>query len=563
VSRITTRRRSRIEDTARCQRPAPSPRGIRHSSGSLRTGALLSSFVILLTIASSLRADQPLRIGTITIENLDVYSREEAARGALYRAADRLHAETRPSVIRAFLLFREGDPYVAERLAETERNLRALSFLKSALVTAGPPHDGVVDVLVRTQDAWSLEPGTEGGSRGGTSTYGVSLTDNNLAGTGRQASISFNHGVDRTRTAIDYRDPVFFRPYWQSRFTYAQNSDGFEHRVSIERPFYSFATPWAAQFLVESVRQNDRLYDAGRITSVFRQQHRAINAAMGYALEADDHRALRLFGGFRSVDDDFMIAPRHPSPGTLLPDNRAFRYLFVRFERTDNRFIKLDFVNRDVRYEDFNLGQQLSAELAVSPKLLGAPHTTEFARISETFGRSLSGGRGFFLPSIAVESRFDHGIRNAILSGSARYVRRFDTDLPQTFVGRLYANAGWHLDRDVQFFADGGDGLRGYRLHSFAGSRNLVLNLEQRLSLGRELLQLVSPGLVAFVDAGTATNGSLISATRLKTDAGIGIRIGLPRSPRNVLRIDAAYAFNPDPRGKRGLLISFSSGQAF
>ena len=49
----------------------------------------------------------------------------------------------------------------------------------------------------------------------------------------------------------------------------------------------------------------------------------------------------------------------------------------------------------------------------------------------------------------------------------------------------------------------------------------------------------------------------------LKVDAGIGIRIGLPRTPKNLFRFDLAYAFNRDPRGKRGLLVSFSSGQAF
>ncbi len=102
----------------------------------------------LLFAASIAYAQSPLRIGKITIEPLDVYSPIEAEHGSLYRLADRLHIETRRSVIREFLLFREGDAYQPERLEETERNLRALSFLKSASVTASAPHDGVVDVRV-------------------------------------------------------------------------------------------------------------------------------------------------------------------------------------------------------------------------------------------------------------------------------------------------------------------------------------------------------------------------------------------------------------------------------
>jgi outer membrane translocation and assembly module TamA len=115
----------------------------------------------------------------------------------------------------------------------------------------------------------------------------------------------------------------------------------------------------------------------------------------------------------------------------------------------------------------------------------------------------------------------------------------------------------------VQFFADGASGLRGYRLHSFAGDRNLIVNLEQRLFLGRELLQIVSPGVVAFMDVGSATNRSFLSGSQWKSDVGVGIRLGLPRTPRNLLRIDFAYPLNANLSGSRHFLVSFSSSQAF
>lgn len=508
----------------------------------------LVGWLCMLNAVVALAQDAP-RIGTISIENADVYSEAEVSRGVLYRLADKFHVETRPSVIRGFLLFKEGDPYDPARLAETERNLRALGFLKSASVTAGAPHDGVVDVTVRTQDAWSIEPGSEFGSKGGVGTYGVSFSDSNLAGTGRQASISYNKGTDRTRTAIEYRDPALIRPYWQSRITLAKNSDGFERRLSLGRPFYSISTPWSAQFSFDDVRRHDRLFEGGELVDRFSQRHRQWVAAAGFALRASDAQATRITAGLRHVSDEFES----------FNDRRDFRYLFVRYDRIDSDFVKLNFVNRDLRYEDFNLGQQFSIEAAVSPR---ASATTHYVRVAETFGNTI-GEDTFILPSVAFESRIDHGLRNAILSANARLVRRFNTDLPQTFVGRFALNSGWNLDREVQFFADGANGLRGYRLHSFEGSRNVIINLEHRVFLGRELLQLLSPGVVAFVDAGTATNDSLLRSPHFKTDVGVGIRIGLPRSPRNLLRLDFAYPLNRDPFGRRGLLVSFSSGQAF
>jgi len=76
-------------------------------------------------------------------------------------------------------------------------------------------------------------------------------------------------------------------------------------------------------------------------------------------------------------------------------------------------------------------------------------------------------------------------------------------------------------------------------------------------------LQLASTGVVAFADAGNATYGGISSLMSLKSDVGVGVRVGLPRTPKNLLRLDFAYALNRDPLGRRGWLISFSSGQAF
>jgi hypothetical protein len=47
-------------------------------------------------------------------------------------------------------------------------------------------------------------------------------------------------------------------------------------------------------------------------------------------------------------------------------------------------------------------------------------------------------------------------------------------------------------------------------------------------------------------------------------DAGVGLRFAMAWAPvMNVFRIDGGYAFQRDPAGHRGFLISFSTGQAF
>ena len=171
----------------------------------------------------------------------------------------------------------------------------------------------------------------------------------------------------------------------------------------------------------------------------------------------------------------------------------------------------------------------------------------------------------FIQAGIGFHTRLDNGVQNAVLSGTVSWVRKFDTPLLQTLVSHLQFDEGWNLDREIQFFADGANGLRGYRLHAFEGNKRLVWNVEHRLFTGREILQLASLGAAVFFDTGAATPaGRPLKFSEFKSDVGVGLRIAISRASTNsILRVDAAYPLNPDPFGRRGWLISFSSGQVF
>lgn len=515
----------------------------------------LTLAVLLALAAHTALFAGELRVGTVTIHALDIYSKEEAARGSIYRLADRLHRETRGDVIAQFLLFHQGDPFSQSMLEETERNLRTLGFLKSASVVASAPHDGVVDVTVTTQDAWSIAPETQAGSKGGVNTFGMNIQDSNVFGFGKELQLGYSHGVDRNSIGMTYNDPSFFAPYWRAHVGYAITSDGYDRRFSIARPFYSFTTPWATHFAYTSIRQDDRMYRSGLTVSQFNHAHRLLLASFGVARNPSDSEAERVTAGLRFLDDDFSAAG-HLS--AFVPQSHEFRYLFLRYDSARNRFLKLNFVNKDLRYEDFDLGRQYSIEAAISPAFLGAPLTTGFTRLAVASGRPL-GDDGFILAAANASTRIESGLKNAIANVSATYVHRDLGDYPRAFVARATLNRGWRTDDNVQFFADGATGLRGYRVHAFAGNRAAVINLEQRLYLGRELLQFASPGVVAFMDAGAAGDRGL----NIKSDFGVGVRIGLPRSPRNLLRIDLAFPLQTDPFGRKRPILSFSSGQAF
>jgi hypothetical protein len=417
-----------------------------------------------------------------------------------------------------------------------------------------------VDVV--TQDAWTTELAVNLGRGGGVTTWAAGITERNLLGLGRQVGYLYDQDVERTVRAFEFSDPGLFVPYWSARIVYANNSDGEVRRVRIDRPFVSSVDRLSAQGLWDRTTLENRLYEDAVVVSTYSQKHERLRVSAGRALSAGARRAGRLTAGVDFVQDGFAQAPGTP-PG-VVPAARDFRYVFAGWETLETDYITENRVHRGERVEDFNLGTRLAAQVGVSPEAFGAP-TNSVAVAAEAASGWRLGPQSFVQAGGAFRTRLDGGVQNAVLSGTIALVWKHRSRLAQTTVARIQLDRGWNLDEDVQFFADGDHGLRGYHLYAFEGDRRIVLNLEHRVFGGFEVLQLFTLGAAVFVDTGTAVApGEPLQFSSLKTDAGAGLRIGIARAASNtVLRLDAAYAFDADPLGRRGWLVSFSSGQAF
>jgi len=482
------------------------------------------------------------RIGRITIDAVPIFDPSEAAHGSFYRAVNVLHVQTPAALIRRFLLFHEGDPFDAEKLIETERNLRQFDFLASASVTASPPHDGVVDVRVETHDAWTTDANGDFSNDGGISTYDLDVTQKDLFGSGSELDLRVDHGVERRASSIEFLSPAALGAYWNLDALYSKNSDGNEEKLGLERPLFSYATPWTASLLFDHLLRNGRIFSNGAVSARFRQEHREFALSRSHLLHNDAHGSSRLVGGIDLLDDSFSPLPDRPHD--VIPDARHFHFIDAGYEWTGFHLLKLDYVDRDLREQDFNLGPFTSLHAAWSRS---AWRFTAAAGTGHAFS-----DHAFVLGQISATTRAPHD-RDTIVSFDAHSVTRFLTRYPQTFVTRVRVDLGWQLDRDVQFLADGQNGLRAYPDFAFEGSRRVIVNAEHRLFLGRELMQIFAPSIAFFVDAGNAFNGPLHG---MKTDAGVGLRIGIARYDSALVRIDYAYA-----RGRR--VLSISTMQAF
>lgn len=95
-----------------------------------------------------------------------------------------LHTNTRESIIRkSFLLFHTGDIIDADRLRDNERVMRNSTILHDAriLVVPDEQYPNLVDLLVITQDIWSLIPDV---NFGGFDRYDLSINQVNFRGLG-------------------------------------------------------------------------------------------------------------------------------------------------------------------------------------------------------------------------------------------------------------------------------------------------------------------------------------------------------------------------------------------
>jgi len=534
----------------------PEPAG-RSAFLAARAGACLAALFYSLFA----RAQDNLRIGSIDIRTVDIFSSEEAANGWLYRAANWLHVTTRESLVRRLLLFDEGDRFDPDRLAETERNLRASGFFQRASVIASEPHDGVVDVRVETQDAWTLLVGIAVGRDGGEMHQGFTLGEKNLLGTGRRLSVSYGDDIHRSYRVVEFSDPQFLLPYGRAHVVYASNSDGEERLLELERPFYSIRAPWTAAARFDDGRRQESLYRGGEEVSRYERSFRRITGRWGFAARASPDRALRFGIGLDWQDDRFSEAPGWK--GTERPAPRTYRDVFLEAQFVRHDYLTWNYVDEDIRYQDFNVGRSITLDVGASPAAFGAPVNSTLARLDWQEGFRL-GGNSFVLARLAGSARRENDAwRNTIVSGELRFVRRFVGARPQTLLARVAAARGWNLDADRLFYADGATGLRAYPLYAFEGDRRVLANLEHRIFCGCEIFQLVAPGLAVFVDAGAAAPpGESLNWSRLKADAGVGLRFAIARASA-FLRVDLGYAFQPDPRGRKGWLLSFSGSQAF
>ena len=485
----------------------------------------------------------------------------------IFRVANVIHIPTKEYVLRREVLFEPGDPWNPRRAIESERNLRATNFIRSANIDPTQTPAGV-DLDLFSQDAWTLAPQFNVGTEGGQSYLDYGIEESNLLGYGKQ--ISFHHYVASAnssnghdlRNELRYNDPRLLGSRVMMNDLFSSTPYGDEIGTLVERPFFSTDTPYYWRVLWARIIQQDVLYqDANQVTD-FNQDFRTVDSSVGMKVGHDDDLIHRVFAGTHYEKDSF-----HDLSDTVagtVPSDREMSGPVAGYELIQPRYIKETYIDRMQRVEDFNLGNQFS--LRGGPMLQSWGSDTDRWVLSALDQQGLKLGDGrFALGQVGVQGRLHSGqLENSILYGNLNLFWKNTWPWPQTLVAHAEANTTRRLDTEHQLVLGGNTGLRGYKNYSFTGTRSALLNFEDRLFLLHEFFHLVRAGGVVFYDMGAISPpGGGFNWNWVKSDVGFGLRFSPTRSTTGgVLRMDLAYALNGGP-GPSRWVVSVKGGQAF
>lgn len=487
-----------------------------------------------------------IRIVTRNIFNLE----DERENNILYRAANAIHIQTRPEVVRRKLLFKRGDRVSVHVIDETERLLRSNRFLYDVSIAPVAYHEGIVDLEVRTHDTWTLQPGVTASRAGGSNNRGVTFTETNALGTGVLVGLNRVTDAERTGTQYQVSDPHAFDGWTIVNYSLTKLSDGENRSASIARPFYALDTRWAAGFSASKDNRINSLFDNGSTVAQFRHREEQADAFGGWSGGLVSGWVQRYSLGMSYEKDSYNLEEGLPAPAQLPPD-QTLAAPYVRYELVQDSYEKYKNLDLIERPEYFAMGLQSSLQLGRASTALGSTQALWIYSGSVADGYRFPSG-GVFLSSVSSAGQAGYGpLDRQTTSGSTRFYSRPDS---RTLV--FFSLAGDIL-RDPtatsQLVLGGDTGLRGYPRNYQTGDHRVLLNIEGRVYTDWYPLRLFRVGGAVFYDLGRANGGPNANTdhTGWLSDVGFGLRILSARSAfGNVLHIDLAFPLNRDPNIK-------------
>ena len=478
-----------------------------------------------------------------------IFDESEDGIYAFHHWANWLHITTKEVTLKNeaafFLSFCHKTP---EDLAELERHLRSKKFIRDARVTEDIENQ---TIKVTTWDNWSLMPTVSFGRKGGENTYSFGIKERNLFGLGIDAEVESYTNVQRSGYKVITTIPLFQNMNTDLTIKFADNDDGKQSSVFLNKSFASFHTTYAYNIGFNEELRVDTIFQNGEDQSMFEHDISVKNISYGWLQHNTNRHALRFEIGVTQDQHLFTTANNTPNdiPTTQLPKDRDFLYPWVGINYIEKDFKKLINIHLITQIEDFNHGWQINSSLGLGDG--NNPNSAWafwHANIQKGFALSQD---DLLLMNLSMRG-------DIYQQGNNRVVGYFNTE----YFHRLTDSLGFYLNNvnvfsknqymDRPITMGGNTGIRGFPLQYQHGENSIKLSSELRYYPRINLFKLFDVAGAAFIDAGRAFGDAIVenAEDNWLYSAGLGLRFYSPHSggSNNIIHLDLAFpqSNNPD-----------------
>jgi len=517
----------------------------------------LCLFPFSVARAQSPAHDSLPRITSIIITRHSIFDSGDSSWFA--HVINSLHVTTREPLIRRELLLHPFERYDSARVAESERNLRALGVFRAVELDTIPGDSGVT-LHATTHDGWTTRPDFRFRSTGGSVVYTLALIEDNLLGTLTQTELLYQKDPDRTTSVIRLSRGRLIAGKVAGTVYYADRSDGKLGLAQLVLPYFETASPVSAAFTVDD--RLDRIFqyrDGVQVAhDTLQNRYLLIRGDFSHALRASPFGYVRAGVTVQARRDDYVSDTVYQTSGFGAASETGAVGAFIEVSKV--RQPKIAGYQTLGRQEDIDLSTVVHAAVFLAPTFLG------YSYAHSGFAPSIAIHTGMqFRGGFAVADAFAGGLYTATgldsgqvsLSATLAWLPSIRHQL--TLHGEVGA-----LRNPVpgtEFDLGLGVGPRAFTQHSFTGDREFFGTAEYRYTLTPELFKVIGVGLAGFVDHGGAWWSG--EAVRSGWDFGIGLRLATSRAPDlDINRIDLAWrATQPGLPG--GWVVAVGKGFVF
>lgn len=510
---------------------------------SAKVSSLASALVLALASAQPSWASNCAPTGLeqyVDIDTNNIFQLSEDEMTWFHDLANQLHIVTDESTIEDEIAFLSEKCEVTDQdLAEVERHLRGLNYIKTASVTR--QENGRVNIV--TSDKWTLMPTLDVGRTGGKNSFALGLKDRNLLGYGIDTEIEYFSDTQRNGYLFETHFPVTWAALGNNvrgSVLFMDSDDGSAQQIALRKPFVSLDSPNAYALNLESSELSQQFFLNGSDYYKLDYQNRQFAASWGAQWYRNDDAVVRYGYGIELNKRTFL--PTSTLASLPMPADRIYYMPTVSLEYVQDRFEELHNIHIINQIEDINFGWHATGKVGVNLNSRDNDESlivldTSLAKATRINDTALLLSDFSFSTNFAGTStpRFVFDMQNEVF-----------TRLSERFC--LYGSQSLSLTKnqflDIPVVIGEENGVRGYPLEFQRGNSRASFTAELRYYSDINIYNLFDVGAAVYADTGR-TFASSDYANESKgwlSSVGIGARLySRHASDTNVVHIDLSF----------------------